>query len=66
MVEYACREAARSGARRVLALTTQARGFFREICGFAEATVDDLPEPRKSNYVKNGRNSKILLKELGT
>lgn len=65
MVEYACRQAGERGARRALALTTQARDFFREICGFEDGTVEDLPEPRKSDYLKNGRNSKILLKDLG-
>lgn len=65
MVEYACMEAHNRGARRVLALTTQAHGFFKNICGFEEGTLEDLPEARRADYQSNGRNSKILLKTFG-
>ncbi len=64
LIEYAIADAKKSGQRRLLALTTQAASFFKEICGFAEGTIDDLPASRAADYETNGRNSKILFKDL--
>ena len=64
MVEYAEANAKKRGARRLLALTTQAATFFTRLCGFTEGSLDDLPATRKSEYEANGRNSKILYKDF--
>ena len=64
MVEYAETDATERGARRVIALTTQATHFFTKLCGFDEGQSDDLPAARKLDYLENGRNSKILYKDL--
>lgn len=64
LIEYAETDARKNGARRLLALTTQATAFFREICGFAEGSIDDLSTGRRADYKANGRNSKILYKDL--
>jgi amino-acid N-acetyltransferase len=64
MVEYACGEARTRGARRVIAMTTQASQFFAKVCGFTEGTVDDLPPERREESLKNGRNSKVLTLDL--
>ncbi len=64
MVEFACAEAKECGAKRIIALTTQATPFFTKVCNFEEGSVDDLPELRRSDYSTSGRNSKILFKEL--
>ena len=64
MVEFACAEAKERGAQRVIAMTTQASKFFSKVCAFSEGTVDDLPAKRKEDYLKNGRNSKVLLLDL--
>jgi amino-acid N-acetyltransferase len=64
LAEFACLEAERRGFARILALSTQSYSFFRTACGFDEGTVDDLPTPRKEDYTKNGRNSRILIKRL--
>ncbi len=64
LVEYAEADAKKRGARRLLALTTQAATFFITICGFTEGKFDDLPASRKTDYEASGRNSKILYKEL--
>ena len=64
MVEYAETDATERGARRVIALTTQATHFFTKLCGFDEGQSDDLPEARRAEYLENGRNSKILYKDL--
>lgn len=64
LAEFACLEAQRRGFTRVIALSTQSYSFFREVCGFEDGTVDDLPAARREEYVKNGRNSRILIKRL--
>ncbi|MEN8661361.1 MAG: amino-acid N-acetyltransferase [Lentimonas sp.] len=64
MVEYACAEAKRRKAARVIALTTQSTNFFIKVCDFTEGTVDDLPTERREEYSANGRNSKILYVDL--
>lgn len=64
MVEFACAEAKERGSMRVIAMTTQANKFFSKVCAFSEGTVDDLPAERKEDYIKNGRNSKVLYLDL--
>lgn len=64
MVEYAAVDAKQRGAQRVIAMTTQATNFFTKLCGFQEGSSEDLPDIRKANYLANGRNSKILYKNL--
>jgi len=64
MVEYACAEAAENGAKRLVAITTQAVKFFSEVCAFEEISAEDLPEPRKSDVKSNGRNARVFAKQL--
>jgi amino-acid N-acetyltransferase len=64
MIEFAEVDAKQRGAKRVIAMTTQATNFFTKLCGFQEGSATDLPESRKADYQANGRNSKILFKEL--
>ncbi|NBB79828.1 MAG: amino-acid N-acetyltransferase [Verrucomicrobia bacterium] len=64
MVEFACAEAKDRGCRRVIALTTQASQFFSKVCAFTEGGVDDLPKARRDEYIRNGRNSKVLYLDL--
>jgi amino-acid N-acetyltransferase len=55
-------QAARLGLQTLFALTTQTRDWFREN-GFREASVDDLPAPKKMLY-NYQRNSTVMLKNL--
>jgi len=64
MVEFACLKAQEQGAKKVLALSTQAFSFFTSVCDFSEAEKDVLPESRLKTYDESGRNSKILIKQL--
>ena len=64
LAEFACLEAQRRGHARVLALSTQSYSFFRDVCGFEDGTVEDLPAAKQEDYAKNGRNSRILVKRL--
>jgi amino-acid N-acetyltransferase len=65
MVEFGCKVAKDKGASTILALSTQAFSFFTSVCGFSEADKDALPEARLKSYEDSGRNSKILIKQLG-
>ncbi|MGZ0657429.1 amino-acid N-acetyltransferase [Coraliomargarita sp. W4R72] len=64
MVEFACAEAKARGAKRVIAMTTQANKFFSKVCSFTEGGIEDLPLERREDYTKNGRNSKVLHLDL--
>lgn len=64
LIEYATDQAKKNGARRLLALTTQATLFFKKICGFTEGSLDNLPASRKADYEAAGRNSKVFYKDL--
>jgi amino-acid N-acetyltransferase len=64
LVAFACAEAKQRGARRAIALSTQAGRFFSEICGFSEGSLDELPDARRQAYVSGGRNSRILTLDL--
>jgi amino-acid N-acetyltransferase len=48
----------------VIAMTTQATNFFTKLCGFQEGSSAELPAAREAHYLANGRNSKILYKDL--
>jgi amino-acid N-acetyltransferase len=64
LVEYAEADAKQRGAQRVIVMTTQAANFFTKLCGFQEGSSEELPATRKAHYLANGRNSKILYKDL--
>lgn len=64
MVQFAREEAKRNGAKRLIAMTTQATNFFVKVCGFTEGTEADLPKVRLEDYRSNGRNSNVLYTEL--
>jgi amino-acid N-acetyltransferase len=64
MVEFACLQAKERGAKRVIALSTQSFGFFSSVCGFEESTKEILPEARLKLYEENGRNARVLVKNI--
>jgi len=64
MVNYACLQAKEQGAQTIVALSTQNFGFFTKACGFSEADKSVLPAPRLAAYETNGRNAKVLSKDL--
>ena len=55
-------QAKRQGLKRLCLLTTQAGDWFPRL-GFRFGTVDDLPEPIRSNYNRQ-RNSRVMLREV--
>ena len=66
LVNFACHTGFESGAETVLALSTQSFEFFESVCGFEVSNMESLPESRKDSYEDNGRQSKILSKQLGS
>ncbi len=64
LVDYACLRAKEHGVRTIVALSTQSYSFFTSVMGFEEADKSILPEARLKIYEDNGRNARILLKEL--
>lgn len=64
MVAFACAEAKKRGAIRVIAMTTQAGRFFSEVCAFMEGDLSELPKARQEDYKKNGRKSKVFYLDL--
>lgn len=61
LLDYLSKQAKLQGIQQLLVLTTQTTDWFRER-GFAESTVDSLPESRKAVY-NFQRNSKILIRD---
>jgi len=64
LVKHLEDEARRQGLRKVVALSTQARDFFEEKCGYRPGTADDLPASRARKLAESGRNSFVLVKDL--
>lgn len=61
---FAENQAREFGARRLIALSTQAYNYFSQKGGFREGGPDLLPPERRVKYEQSGRHSKILFKEL--
>lgn len=53
------------GLKRIFALSTQAYNYLQQKGGFREAPPDQLPAARREKYEQSGRNSKVLVKQLG-
>ncbi len=64
LVEFCLIEAAKRGAKRVFALSTQSFPFFRKVCGFVESGAEVLPAARRAKLEQSGRNSRVLVREL--
>jgi amino-acid N-acetyltransferase len=60
LVTFAVDEARRQGYQRIITLTTQAVGFFKDACGFKETDIKTLPKERSEELIDSKRNSKIL------
>ena len=64
LVEFAIAEARSGNKKRVVALTTQTSGFFRDTCGFKLGQRDMLPKPLREGLERSGRNSQIFYCDL--
>ncbi|MEM0965760.1 MAG: amino-acid N-acetyltransferase [Verrucomicrobiota bacterium] len=64
MVNYAERKAKAKGLKRLFALSTQSFAFFRDACGYEEASEDDLPGSRRDLVHSEARKPVVLVKNL--
>jgi amino-acid N-acetyltransferase len=66
LIQFAENKARELGVGELITLSTQAFTYFQSKGGFVEGSPDDLPPARREKYEQSGRNSKILVKKLGT
>lgn len=64
LMQFAESRARELGVKRLFALSTQAFNYFQQKGNFLEGTCDLLPPERLAKYQANGRNSKVLYKDL--
>ncbi|HSJ03259.1 MAG: amino-acid N-acetyltransferase, partial [Verrucomicrobium sp.] len=64
LVAYAEDVARQRGAAWLFALSTQASRFFEEKMGYVDVGPEILPNERREQYDRSGRNSKVLKKAL--
>ena len=64
LVAFAEETARQRGCERIFALSTQAFRFFEEKMGYMVADPGIMPDTRRAEYDKSGRNSKVLIKAL--
>jgi amino-acid N-acetyltransferase len=61
--ENAARE---KGVKSIFLLSTRAFNYFQQKGGYKEASPNVLPPARREKYGSSGRNSKVLIKALGS
>lgn len=66
LIQFVESRARELGVKDLLTLSTQAFTYFQSKGGFSEGSPDDLPPARREKYDVGGRNSKVLVKKLGT
>jgi amino-acid N-acetyltransferase len=56
--------AKQKGVKTIFLLSTRAFNYFQQKGGYKEGSPSDLPPARREKYDSNGRNSKVLVKQL--
>lgn len=64
LMKYVEDRARESGVKRLLVLSTRAFNYFQQKGGFQDGSPDMLPPARRQKYDENGRNSRVLFKDL--
>ncbi len=64
LVNFACHQAEKEGAQRIVALSTQSVSFFKHVCEFEEGNESHLPIERRESWASNQRRSLIVTREL--
>lgn len=65
LIAHIEQEAGKRNIGCLFCLSTQAFSFFKRKASFQDGTPDDLPEARRQRWAANGRNSRVLVKQLG-
>jgi len=63
LLDHLFQKAHTMGIRRLFALSTHTGEWFAER-GFQTTSPDALPEERRRDYLANGRNSQVFVREL--
>lgn len=63
LLDHLFQKARAMGIRRLFALSTHTGEWFAER-GFQTTSPDALPEERRRDYLANGRNSQVFVREL--
>ena len=64
LVEFIENHARDIGIKKLITLSTQSFAFFTNKADFIEGNSRELPSARRARYEDQGRNSKILIKQL--
>lgn len=64
LVEFAEERAKEEGYEKIIALSTEAGGFFQQQMGYEEISLEEIPQIRYEKLMKTGRNSVALQKDL--
>jgi amino-acid N-acetyltransferase len=54
------------GVKKIFLLSTRAFNYFQQKGGYKDGSRNDLPPSRRDKYDASGRNSKVLIKVLGS
>jgi amino-acid N-acetyltransferase len=65
LMTFADEAAKQKGVKTIYLLSTRAFNYFQQKGGYKEGTPDDLPPARREKYDASGRNSKVLVKQIG-
>ena len=65
LMAFAENLAKEKGVGRIFALSTRAMNYLQQKGGYSEADAGILSEERRQKYEVSGRNSRILIKDLG-
>ncbi|MGN6875748.1 GNAT family N-acetyltransferase, partial [Neisseria sp. P0021.S007] len=63
LLDHLFQKALTMGIRRLFALSTRTGEWFVER-GFQTTSTDALPKERRRDYLANGRNSQVFVREL--
>ncbi len=64
LIQFIEDQARQLGLDSLFLLSTQAFAYFQAKAAYTEGQADDLPDIRRKVYLENGRNSRILKKNL--
>jgi amino-acid N-acetyltransferase len=65
LMTFAEEAAKQKGVKTIYLLSTRAFNYFQQKGNYKEGTPDDLPPARREKYDASGRNSKVLIKQVG-
>lgn len=65
LMTFAEEAAKQKGVKSIFLLSTRAFNYFQQKGNYKEGSPDSLPPARREKYDQSGRNSKVLVKQIG-